>query len=340
MSRAKEHGETVLQLAIAAQDIRVQALAMLKETRNLSREGSDVLNKIMSTRQELYYLLALGDYGRAAVAGDQVVVLLHALGLDSSSFLYRGVITLLGEVCFARTEYEAARKINEPLATSSQNLKGSVSNVVGYALHNLALADIYMGAYDVTGILENLGATRSIFVDTSDDYGIDQCNIARMELHMIHGEYKNAKAISFATVALPGKSGDILASCFERLGDIACAEQDFTVAFRYYVVLLAVTQKYEDMRETTMALRHLGNIFLVQGDEDAALDMWNGALEAFTWMDIHRGRAECMLRIEDVHVQRRDVVSANGLWTSARELFKRCSQANQIQACDKRLLGS
>ncbi|KAJ6625184.1 hypothetical protein B0H10DRAFT_658182 [Mycena sp. CBHHK59/15] len=359
MSKAMEHGKTALQLAIEARDVRAQASAMLKisaveyrlgtvklalqhahEARNLAREGADVLHEIMSIRQEVYYLVARGDYGKAAAACEEGVVLVHALGLDSTSFLYRTVIILQGEVYFARTEYDDARKVNEPLATSAHNIQGEALGVRGYALHNLAVADIFTGARDEPGILRNLGAARRIFVDLTDGYGIDLCNIAWMELHVIHGEYEKAKTICLETVSPAGKSGDILVSCFERLGDIAYAENDFAAAFRYYIVLLAASQKHEDMRDTTMALRHIGDIFMVQGDMDAALHVWKIALDAFTRMDVHRGRAECMLRIGDVYMERGDATRANELWKSARDLFKRCSQAQQIQKCNERIFAS
>ncbi|KAJ7654300.1 hypothetical protein B0H17DRAFT_1214395 [Mycena rosella] len=341
MSKAMEHGETALQLAIAAGDIRTQASAMLKisaveyrqgsiklalehahEARNLARAGADVVHEILSTRQEVYYLVARGDYRKAVAACKEGVVLVHALGLDSTSYLYRGLIILLGEVHFARTEYDDARKLNEALATSALNTKGDALAVRGYALHNLAFADISTGASDVPGISRNLDAARRIFVDVSDGYGVDMCNIARMELHFLHGEYDQAKSLCLKTVSPGGKSGDVLAPCFERLGDIAYAQKNFTVAFRHYIVLFAACQKHEDTRNTNMALRRIGDIFRVEGDVDTALHAWEIALDAFTRMDVHRGRAECMLRIGDVYMERGDSKKANELFnTATKESF-------------------
>ncbi|KAJ7490778.1 hypothetical protein FB451DRAFT_1361532 [Mycena latifolia] len=328
MSRAMEHAQIALQLATAAGDVRAQAAAMLKisaveyrlgtvklalehanEARDLAREGADVLHEIMSIRQEVYYLVARGDYRRAAPAIKEGVVLVHALGLDSSSYFYRSIIILQGEVYFARTEYDDARKVNEALANSAHNARGDPRGIKGYALHNLALADIFSGSRDIPGILRNLDAARRIFLDISDLYGIDMCNTARMELHFLHGEYEAAKIIARETVAPAGKSGDILAFCWETLGDMAYAEKDFTAAFRCYIVLFATSQKHEDMRNTTMALRRIGDIFRIDGDVDAALHVWKIALDAFTGMDVHRGRAECMLRIGDVYMERGDATN-------------------------------
>jgi hypothetical protein len=43
------------------------------------------------------------------------------------------------------------------------------------------------------------------------------------------------------------------------------------------------------------ALQFLGDVFLAQGEEYTALNLFTVALEGFTAMDVHRSRAECML---------------------------------------------
>lgn len=40
-----------------------------------------------------------------------------------------------------------------------------------------------------------------------------------------------------------------------------------------------------------------------QWDVDTELQVWGVALDTFTRMDVHRGRAECMLSIADVYVE-------------------------------------
>jgi hypothetical protein len=61
------------------------------------------------------------------------------------------------------------------------------------------------------------------------------------------------------------------------------------------------------------------------------------ALEGFTYMDVHRSRAECMVRLGDISNQCGDLLRAVELWNTARPLFERSSQAKEVQHIDKRL---
>ncbi|KAJ7819730.1 hypothetical protein B0H13DRAFT_1921573 [Mycena leptocephala] len=63
------------------------------------------------------------------------------------------------------------------------------------------------------------------------------------------------------------------------------------------------------------------------------------ALEGFTYMDVHRSRAECMLRLGDISKGHGDLLKAVELWTTARPLFERSSQAKQVENVDQKLAG-
>jgi hypothetical protein len=78
-------------------------------------------------------------------------------------------------------------------------------------------------------------------------------------------------------------------------------------------------------------------MFLMQNDEDTAISLFTVALEGFTYMDVHRSRAECMLRLGDILKSHSDMLKAIELWTTARSLFERSSQAKQVQCVDERL---
>jgi hypothetical protein len=60
-------------------------------------------------------------------------------------------------------------------------------------------------------------------------------------------------------------------------------------------VYLAHSIKFKEKLGINKALQFLGDIFLVQADEDTAVSLFSAALEGFTYMDVHRSRAECML---------------------------------------------
>jgi hypothetical protein len=87
------------------------------------------------------------------------------------------------------------------------------------------------------------------------------------------------------------------------------------------------------------ALQFLGDIFLASDDEETATSLFTVALEGFTQMDVHRSRAECMLRLGDISKSHGNLLKAVELWETARPLFKQSSQAKQVENIDESLAG-
>ncbi|KAJ7455843.1 hypothetical protein FB451DRAFT_1184133 [Mycena latifolia] len=103
------------------------------------------------------------------------------------------------------------------------------------------------------------------------------------------------------------------------------------------VVYLGYTKKLGDKVALHRALQFLGDVFQAEGDSATSTSLFTVALGGFTWMDIHRSRAECMLRLGDLAKDRGEVSKAIELWKTARPLFERSSQAKQITQIDERL---
>jgi hypothetical protein len=56
-------------------------------------------------------------------------------------------------------------------------------------------------------------------------------------------------------------------------------------------------------------------------------------------MDVHRSRAECMLRLGDLSKNCGDLLKAMEFWDAARPLFVRSSQAQQVEDIDCKIAG-
>jgi hypothetical protein len=56
-------------------------------------------------------------------------------------------------------------------------------------------------------------------------------------------------------------------------------------------------------------------------------------------MDVHRSRAECMLKLGDLSKHCGDLIKAMELWDTARPLFEHSSQAQQVENIDCRIAG-
>jgi hypothetical protein len=124
----------------------------------------------------------------------------------------------------------------------------------------------------------------------------------------------------------------------EQMGDSArWPVTDFHWAATYTVVYLAfATEKKEKLRLHT-ALRYLGDVFLANGDEATARNIFIVALDGFTSMDVHHGRAECMTRLGDLAQNHGESATANGFWSAARPLFERSLQTQGVADIDHRL---
>jgi hypothetical protein len=125
--------------------------------------------------------------------------------------------------------------------------------------------------------------------------------------------------------------------CLERLGDFSTGMNDMQTTLRWVGIFLGLTLKCKDKRQTMQAFRCLGQIFSVQGDNETAFSLFKVALDGFTFMDVHRWRADCMVRIGDILNNCGEAMKAVELWKAARPLFKRSSQTKDILKIDGKL---
>jgi hypothetical protein len=102
-------------------------------------------------------------------------------------------------------------------------------------------------------------------------------------------------------------------------------------------VIGVARQKSQQRLALYKAFRFLGDVFLSNRDESTAEVLFTIALEAFTYMDVHRSRADCMLRLGDLARQRGDMGGAAAIWREARPLFERSQQTKDIGQIDDRL---
>jgi hypothetical protein len=84
------------------------------------------------------------------------------------------------------------------------------------------------------------------------------------------------------------------------------------------------------------AFLFLGDVFISHEDDDTAKNLWIVALEGFTYMDVHRSRAQCMLRLGDLAKKRGDSTAID-FWKLARPLFECSFQAKDVAQINSRL---
>jgi tetratricopeptide (TPR) repeat protein len=203
-------------------------------------------------------------------------------------------------------------------------------------LLNIAELGVHMG-YPKDSVLRNLDAARNIFETPEQILGLAMYDATLGHFHLHKGEFHEAKMIFEQCIKLwTGKSIDIIFYCLEQLGNVSCWPEKHSMS-SWTVLFLALSLKSSYRLGMYQALQFLGDIFLSYNDEDTAVSLFTVALEGFTAMDVHRNRAECMLRLGDIHKRCNDLLKAVGHWETARPLFKRSSQAKQIVQIDERL---
>ncbi|KAJ7018451.1 hypothetical protein C8F04DRAFT_1198983 [Mycena alexandri] len=124
----------------------------------------------------------------------------------------------------------------------------------------------------------------------------------------------------------------------QRMGDSALwPSVDFQWAATYAFLYLAFASKKQEKLALYKAIRYLGDLFLADSDENTAESIFVTALDGFTSMDVHRGRAECMIRLGDLAKNRGDLVKAKEFWSTAQPLFKRSLQGQAVAQIDNKL---
>ncbi|KAJ7921713.1 hypothetical protein B0H13DRAFT_1866495 [Mycena leptocephala] len=162
------------------------------------------------------------------------------------------------------------------------------------------------------------------------------CDTTLADLYLREGNIQEAGSLFEKCITSSMVHPQITSYCLERLGDISRWKVPH-YASSWTTVYFVHSIKFKEKLGIHKALQFLGDVLLADNDEDTALSLFTVALEGFTQMDVHRSRAECMLRLGDISKRHSDLLRAVELWEAARPLFKRSSQVKQVERIDERL---
>ncbi|KAJ7482425.1 hypothetical protein FB451DRAFT_1441677 [Mycena latifolia] len=299
--------------------------------------AGDLHSQAKALRTSASCYRSCGDIKKAVILCQRAQKLLELCGTTTGS-LYVTLLQDLGEAQLLKSEYAEARDIHVRLSRDGQDPYN-----YAWGLLNIAQLDIIIGAtkQDVLSNLDN--AMALVDAHTYGYYNVVSakiyCNIFLGHLHLREGEIVIAKGIlqtGFKSTWENNPQGVLL--CMESLANISCwPECDFLWAARWTVVYLGYAKKLGNNIALHQALQFLGDVLQTEGDNVTSTTLFTVALEGFTWMDIHRSRAECMLRLGDLAKGQGDLSKAIKLWKTARPLFERSSQVKQVTQIDERL---
>ncbi|KAJ7495106.1 hypothetical protein FB451DRAFT_1163842 [Mycena latifolia] len=305
----------------------------------LSEKSGDLQSQSAALRTSALCYRSCGDTKKSIFLCQRAQKLLELCGITTGS-LYTTLLQDLAEDHHIRSEYAEARNIHAQIARDTVTEDPYQH---AWALMSVAQVDIEMGAskQDVLPILD-----KAMVLFNALSYGYHNvvyakmyCNIELGQLHLREGEILTAKCIlqtSFDSTWGNDTQGAL--SCLESLANVNdWPESDFYWASRWTVIYLGYAKKLENKVALQQALQFLGDVFQAENDSETATALFTVALDGFTMLDIHRSRAECLLRLGDLANAQGDVSKATKLWKLARPLFERSSQVKQVAQIDERL---
>jgi tetratricopeptide (TPR) repeat protein len=353
ISTAKKFCETFISLALSTGNTKIQSQALsslarihwqngdyftvqvhAKEAQGLARISGDLYREAQALHIESRSCYALGNYKQSISLCSRARDLIALCGM-SSGHEDHTIMTTQAEIHKLKSEYVAARSIHFRILQETSVDQDSYT--YGYALLNVAEIDVSIGAprEDVQSVYEK---SREIFSTCNLAMQVTMCDTILADLYLREGNFLSAKTLFESCLKASVTQPEIMSYCLERLGDVSHWGSPSCVSNRTTVFLVHSVKQKEKLG-IHKALQFLGDTFLAQNDEHTAINLFTVALEGFTYMDVHRSRAECMLQLGDISKGHGDLLKAVELWTTARPLFEQSSQAKQVENIDQRLAG-
>ncbi|KAJ7487984.1 hypothetical protein FB451DRAFT_1528937 [Mycena latifolia] len=304
------------------------------ESQRLARTSAHLWTEAAALRIESVCWKAFGNYNHSISLLNRARDLLGLCGMSSSEL----DCVIMGDqavIQCLKSEYVDARNIH---ATILQNLDQDPFRSA-FTLLNIASIEVEMET-SKDDIQRNIDTINSRLKAMGYSLGIMYCDSVTAALSLREGNLLIAKTLFHKCLAFAwGRDNDVISYCLERLSDVCLWGAPDKMSQTSTVLFLVHSLKLHQKLEIHKALQFLGDMHLIDGDQLSATSLFTVALEAFTEMDVHRRRAECMLRLGDISNLQGDLQKAGDLWKTARPLFERSSQTKQIAHVDERLAG-
>lgn len=187
-------------------------------------------------------------------------------------------------------------------------------------------------------VLQNVDKANDIFKASCNGLGVANCDKILADLNLREGDTVAATTgFQQCINSFRGNYVEGVSYCLERLADVTRWATDIQHPSTWTAVYLAHAYKSNEKLALYKALLFLGDISLSHGDVDTAHNLFIVGLDGFTSMDIHRGRAQCMLRLGNLARERGEPSKAAEFWAEARPLFQRSLQLRDVVQIDSNL---
>lgn len=310
------------------------AMTHTAEARRLANLSGNLYAETRALWIEGICSMCRGNYENSIVLFHRGREILGLCGMVRSDLDFR-LLNGLAEVHLLKSEYAEARSIHNQILedTSFDQCGDSHAD----ALLNIALIDLIIGEAK-NNVQRNLDAARNIYTNLGYSEVTIWCDMILADLQLRTNNTPSTGFLFRECLKLTwGKDSQIVSFCLERLADVSRWSVIEHRRFTWPVVYIVYAQQTNEKLALHKALFCLGDVFISNADEDTAHSLFTVALEGFTYMDVHRSRAQCMLRLGDLAQKQGDSLKATGLWNAARPLFERSLQWKDIAQIDIRL---
>ncbi|KAJ7880648.1 hypothetical protein B0H13DRAFT_2541327 [Mycena leptocephala] len=300
------------------------------EGQRLAKLSADFYSEAMVLRPQIICWKRRGHYIRAGRLCQTARNLLALCDMSGGEMDYALLNSQVG-IHEDKTEYAEAYNILTEILNSTE--LGPYRHAI--TLINLAALEIRMGT--VTEVVQRRSEeAKAKFKEVGYTRLLDWCDTILADLDLREGNILPAKETFQETLkSSRGKDEELVTYCLDRLGDGRhWGNQDMSTWTTVFFIH-ALKTKYN--LPIHKALQFLADVFLGLDDHDTATSLLTLALDGFTHMDIHRSKAECMVRFAHISQTRGDCSRALEFLEAARPLFARSSQEKEIVLVDERI---
>ncbi|KAJ7195974.1 hypothetical protein GGX14DRAFT_674254 [Mycena pura] len=311
----------------------VTGKALACESQEVAQFTADLYREARALSIEAGCLADLGSYSKAAALMQRAQSLLGLCDMAGGT-LAQNIMNNLADMYSTKSEYIRARDIHTRLLSCAVN-----QHTFNVALSCLNLAEIDISLdTPIQDVRKNIHTARSLFEKLGYSMGSTMCDAIQANFYIRERNMSAAdKGLKRALQLTWGKHSGVTTYCLEKLGDIKRWSSIYWT-YTWSTALLVHALKTKQKLAIYKGLQFLGDLFLVEGDQNTAISLFTIALDAFTYMDIHRSRAECMLQLGDISKMNGEFGKAEELWKLARPLFTCSSQEKKVTLIDEKLL--
>ncbi|KAJ7482625.1 hypothetical protein FB451DRAFT_1442105 [Mycena latifolia] len=277
-----------------------------------------------------------GSYNQSILLSQRAIDLLSLCAMSGGTLCIQ-ILNVRAEVHLLKSEYVEAQIIHTQILRNPLIEQHSHPYRHALSLVTMAHIDVEVGA-SRDKVHRNIDTAKQLFSHAGSSRGPILCDITTAALYLNEVDLLKAKNL-FQTCleSIWGKDTELVTYCLEKLGNASLWVAMDHVPSNWTVIFLVHSLKSKQRLEIHKALQFLGDLYLADGDQQTATTLFTVALDGFTKMDVHRSRAECMLRLGDISELNGDLHKAADLWEMARPLFQRSSQAKQVTHIDEQL---